>query len=203
MNYLQYLVDSFVKAYYAILEILIVNFFWVVFTLLIVTAPGAYAGLNYAMYQLAKEQPVNWRTFFDGLRQYWWLGWRWTIMNVLVALSLVLGYRFYGNFDHPLMLGLRGIFLGVGVIWALLQMYTFPLLIAQSDKRLITALRNSAVLYIKYPRATWLVLLILLALGLVSIWLRGSIWLIFLGSFSTFLIARTVVFLVECSDTNS
>ena len=62
---------------YGFTELLITNLLWVVFTLLIITAPAAFAGMYYATHTLAKEKSASWRTFFVGFKDFFWVGWRW------------------------------------------------------------------------------------------------------------------------------
>jgi hypothetical protein len=45
----------------------------------------------------------------------------------------------------------QGLFVGLLILWILLNIYTFPLLLEQSDRRLVVALRNSLVIYIRRP----------------------------------------------------
>lgn len=196
MRFIRYLGRSSVKLYYDITELLVINILWVLMMLPVITAPGAIAGLFYATNKLAKNEPFNARTFFEGFRNYFWLSWRWTILNFVVCITLYINYVFYLSMEGSNRKWLTGIVIGLGVIWAMLQLYIFPLLIEQSNKRLLVAVRNSVLLFFRHPGPTYAIAAVLFLFALISIWLFGIPWLIFLGSLSAYLITTTLMYVL-------
>ena len=83
MRFIRYLGRSSLKIYYDLFELLKINALWVLLTLPILTAPGAMAGLFYSINKLAKNEPINAGTFFEGFRNYFWVSWRWTLLNLV------------------------------------------------------------------------------------------------------------------------
>ena len=150
-SYFSALWDWLVEAYHSMAELVIVNMLWFGLTILVVTAPPAAAGLYYATNQMAHEKAIGWRTFFEGFREHFWMSWRWALANLLVASLIVVNYLFYQGFESAWSTWVQGLFVGLFILWVLLNLYTFPLLLEQEDRRLIIALRNSLVIYIRRP----------------------------------------------------
>lgn len=196
MRFVRYLGRSFVKMYYDIFNIIIVNLLWVLLSLPIVTAPGAMAGLFYATNKLAKNEVINSKIFFDGFRKFFWISWRWTLLNMTVFLAIYLNYDHYLNSDSPNAKWLIGIVIGFGMIWIILQLFIFPLLIEQSENTLLDAVRSSILLFLRYPGPAYLTTLLVAAFALVSVWLFGVPWIIFLGGMCAYLITTTLMYVL-------
>ena len=168
-------------------ELVVVNILWVLFTIPVVTAPGALAGAYYMTNQIAHRKPVSWRTFFEGFRRFFWLSWLWTLANLLAGLMVYSNYKFYQQFTGAWVTYVQGFALGVGILWLVLQLYIFPLLIEQEDRRLHIALRNSFVLLVSDPGIALILLLLLGIVAVLSLVLQVP-WLIITISFSTFMV---------------
>ena len=173
-------------AFDSMAELVIVNILWVLLTIPVITAPAALAGAYYMTNLIAHRKPVSWRTFFEGFRQFFWLAWGWTLANLLAGFIVYSNFVFYKQFSGNWVAYAQGIALGAGLLWLVLQVYIFPLLIEQEDRRLRIAIRNSFVLLVSSPG---LALLLIVLLGLVaglSLLLQIPL-LIITVSFSTFL----------------
>jgi hypothetical protein len=172
-------------------ELVVTNLLWFLFTVLLVTAPPAQAGLFYTTFQLSRGRYEGARTFFEGFRMYFWMSWRWVLLNLLVLAVIVANIWFYSGFRTQWSVWVMGFFLGLGLIWLMLQTFTGPLLMVQEDRRVLVALRNSAVLFIKKPLACINVFLIVLVLTGLST-LLGVPWLLLTGSLCAYLVQRTL-----------
>lgn len=188
--------EALQDAWDAALELILINLLWALFTVLIVTLPGAMAGLFYTANRLAHREVVGWRTFFQGFRQYFWLGLRWAALNLVILALLGFNFWFYGEIEPAWSEWLRGIFLGLIFLWVSLQLFTFPLLLEQEDQRVFTALRNSLVLYLSFPKYSLLVLFLTAVLAVISVLLQIP-WLIITVSLSAFLASRAAVQMIE------
>lgn len=168
-------------------ELVLVNVLWILLTIPVLTAPASLAGAYYMTNLLAHRKPVSWRTFFEGFRQFFWLSWRWTLTNVLAAFIVYSNFVFYRRFEGNWVIFMQGIALGFAVLWLALQMYAFPLLIEQEDRRLLVAWRNSLVLLVAKPGLALLLIILLSLVAGLSVILQVP-WLIITMSFSTFLV---------------
>jgi uncharacterized membrane protein YesL len=189
--------DVFVDAYYDSGPLIVANVLWFALTLPLVTAPPAAAGLYYVTNQLAHRRSANWRTFFEGFRTYFWLGWRWGLVNLLVLSVIGANYWFYARIVLNRAEWIEGIFLSLAMLWGILQTYTFPLLLEQKDRRMVTAVRNSVVLYLKYPAfSIGLAVLVLLLLVVSSLLLQPA-WIFLTAGLCAYLTNRGAIFLVD------
>jgi uncharacterized membrane protein YesL len=183
-------------AYDDFYKLVIFNLLWVITTVPVVTAPAAAAGIYFAANQMAHHEQVDWRTFFEGFRRYWRLGLRWIVVNLVAIALLVFNFWFYSQYPAQWAPWARGLFLGILVLWVLLQVYTFPMLFEQKDRRMRTALRNSAVLYLKRPGlviGTTLFLAVLLAVSTIIV----IPWFLFTAGIFVYLATRVAVFVVN------
>jgi uncharacterized membrane protein YesL len=183
-------------AWHALWELLVFNLLWLALTLPLVTAPPAAAGLYYATNQLAHEKEANWQDFFDGFRRYFWLSWRWMLVNLLAAALVFANYLFYGRLQAQWSSAVQGVFLGLLLLWVMLQLYTFPLLLEQAEQRVLTALRNSLVLYLRRPGfALGMAFFLMAALFLLTRFAWPT-WLVVTAGLSAYLSNRATIYLV-------
>lgn len=183
-------------AFDSMAELVIANILWVLLTFPVLTAPASLAGMYYLTNLLAHRKPVTWRTFFEGFRQFFWLSWKWALANLLVAFVIYSNYVFYQRFSGSWVAYVQGIVLGAGILWLVLQVYVFPLLIEQEDRRLRIALRNSFVLLISNPGLALLLIVILSLVAGLSVILQIP-WLIITASFSVFMANWTMLQALE------
>lgn len=188
--------DILIDAYDAWSELVVINLLWFGFTLLVVTAPAALAGLYYATHELSHARSGAGQNFLEGLRSGFWLGWRWTLLNLFVLAVLLANFLFYGSYRQSWSVWVQGFFLGLTVLWLLLQTFTFPLLFQMLDRRLLVALRNSLVLLMKMPWACVGLFLLLLLIAAISLPL-GVPWLLFTASLSAYLANRSVLYMLD------
>ncbi|HSO27116.1 MAG TPA: DUF624 domain-containing protein [Anaerolineales bacterium] len=184
--------EAFIDAWDAGLELVMINVFWFVFSVLVITLPPAQAGLYYATNQIAHREAISWRTFFVGFREYFWLSWRWTLLNLLVLIVIAANYIFYGRFDAGWARVVQALMPGLAGVWLALQTFTFPLLLEQADRRQWVALRNSAVLFVRFPLMGMTLLIVLLLFVAVSVLLQAP-WLVLTAALNAFLANRVVV----------
>lgn len=194
MRFIQYLGSASVKLYYDMRELLMLNMLWVLFTIPLITAPGAMAGLFFATHKLAKNEPISARTFLDGFKKFFWVSWRLTLLNIAVFFMAYLNFTYYQNMSGSKSKWPLGIVLGLSAVWAMIQIYILPLLIEQNSKQIFAAIRDSVVLLLRYPGPLYGTAIVLFLLSLISIWLIGVPWLLFLGSFSAALITTTLMY---------
>jgi hypothetical protein len=195
----RWLRDALVDAYYDAIPLVTTNVLWFLLTLPLITAPPAAAGLYYVTNRLAHGRSASWRTFFEGFRSVFWLGWRWALTNLLALAALSGSYWVYGRIGAEWSGWVQGVLIGLAVLWGLLQTYTFPLLLEQEEYRMLTALRNSIVLFIKYPVTSLGLALLLVLLLVVSTLLLPPAWLLATASLGAYLANRGTIVLTAHS----
>jgi len=157
------------------------NLFWLVLLIPVITVPLAFAGLYSCAHSIVHGESLEWRSFFTGIQKHFGASLRWTIANLLV--SFVLGfYTWFFKTESKPFAGpqsiLTGFALALALLWWILNMYTFPFMLAQEKPSYLNALRNSAVLFVKWPgEALGFTLFNFVVIGL-SLWLRFP-WLVF------------------------
>jgi len=185
--------ESLINIYYDLVPLVSLNIIWFLLTLPIVTAFPAAAGLYYATNQLAHQKGAGWKTFFDGFRIHFWLSWRWGLLNLIILIVLVSNIKFYGQLEAEWSVWLRGVIIGLSILWGIIQLYTFPFLLEQEKQRLSTALRNSMVLLATRPAPVLSVAFLSLVLAVLSTVIVLPAWFFFTASLSVYLANKVVI----------
>ena len=100
---------------------------------------------------LSYRREVSWRDFFAALRAHAWIGWKWGLLNLVVVGFFLVNFLFYSSLLGTTATLLTALLLGLFILWALVQMYCYPILLEQTELRIGWALRNAFVLLVKYP----------------------------------------------------
>jgi uncharacterized membrane protein YesL len=145
------------------------NVLWVLSAVLILPLPFATAGLAWAAAEIGEGKAINWRTFFQGGRRYWKPAYVWALVNLVVWLIISFNVNFYTQGNATWALLARSLIVSGTLIWALLQLYVFPLLIRQDEPSLKLAYRNALVLMARHPLVTLVVVLLGVALFALSL----------------------------------
>ena len=185
--------ETLINLYYDLVPLISLNIIWFLLTLPLLSAFPAAAGLYYATNQLAHQKGAGWKTFFDGFRIHFWLSWRWGLLNVIIILVLVANVRFYGQLEAEWSVWVKGVILGLSILWGIIQLYTFPFLLEQEKQQLSTALRNSLILLVTRPAPVLGVAFLTLVLAVLSTVIALPAWFFFTASVSVYLANKVVI----------
>jgi uncharacterized membrane protein YesL len=179
--------DKLVDTYVFVIPLVTLNLLWLLSSLPLVTCFPAVGGLFYATNQLAHGLPADRRTFIEGFRLYAGASFRWGVLNLLVAATLLSNIVFYSLYTATWSFLARGMLVVVGAVWAILQLYMFPLLLEQAQPSLRLALRNSLALALKRPLYSIGLTLLAAAVILISTLLVYPAWFFITASFCAYL----------------
>ena len=151
------------------------NLFWLVLLIPVITIPLAFAGLYSCAHGIVHGESVEWSSFFTGIKKHFSSSLRWTGANLLVLFVLGFYVWFFaeqGTTTSRLQTTLIGSCYVIAFLWGCINMFTFPFMLVQRRSSYLNALRNSAVLFLKWPgQALAFTLFNLIVIGL-SLWLR-------------------------------
>jgi hypothetical protein len=151
---------------------LVCNIVWLLSVLLIIPGPPVTLALFFYANQVVHDESVNVTDFFKAIPRYWWVGWRWGILNILVMALLIVDINFTGQQNQTsTAILINSIYVTLMAFWLLLQTYTLPFLFEQEKPSVLQALRNGVVMIGKNPFFSisfLIMLLLILALGTIS-----------------------------------
>jgi hypothetical protein len=169
---------SLCDVWFDLWTVLVCNIVWLISVPLIIPCPPVTLALFYYANQTAHEETVNISDFFKAIPRFWWTGWRWGILNLIVLAVLVGDIFLTSHQSHtPAAIFFNGIYFTAVAFWLLLQTFTLPFLFEQEKPSVLQALRNGVVMIGKnsFFSLSFLVLLLLtLALGAVAFMLSGA-----------------------------
>ncbi len=126
--------------------------------LLMLPAAPVTTGIQKATNRIANYLRVDNSFFWEGTRQYIGRGFLLFAINLLVPAAIIFNIWFYFNSQGWLpIIGVAWIWLLL--LWLLMGQYTFPLFWQQDSPDLKLVLRNSALLAVRHPLYSLLMLL--------------------------------------------
>ncbi|MDI7277790.1 MAG: hypothetical protein QME94_17560 [Anaerolineae bacterium] len=131
--------------------------------------PPITAGMLYLTNQVAHHKSIEFGMLWEGAKTYAVKSWLLTLINLVAAVLIATNFWFYGQFEAQWAVIVRGLFVGVGVLWCLIQVYVFPMLLEQQEPRLLLALRNAAFLTFASPITTLVLAVLMIVLAALSI----------------------------------
>lgn len=176
--------DSFRLTFQRIGLLLTINILWWLLSLLVFTWPLATAGLYHVSRRLTNievSEQTTWRDFFKGMRQYWLKSWQLALVDLALGGVITFGFWFYFNLEHSLLRWVALPIFYILLLWLGMQLYLFPLLIEQTDKRIRLVFRNALILTLGNVGLTVWLGLLLLSVILVSSVLTGPVLLILIS----------------------
>jgi uncharacterized membrane protein YesL len=172
--------------------VLVVDALWLLSNLLLIPGPPATLALTAYCNGIVAGEPLDHLDYWRYFKQSWGIGWKWGAFNLLVMTFLAGDFYITSRaLDFPGRKLMLGVYLGLGIIWLVLQLFALPFLYEQKTMRLRQAWGNSQVLLASNPG---FMLILLVGLGLVlliGIPLFGLT--IFFGPVFTSLVANLAV----------
>lgn len=180
---------------------LVCNAIWLFANLLIIPGPPATMALYYYANQKAHGEEVDHKDFWKALGRSWSVGWRWGAFNLFFLTFLVANIYLSSKITNlTFMSYMQGLYIAIGLGWFLLKFFALPFLYEQENKRIGTALRNSAVMIGRNPVFSLLILLFLLITLIVST-LVSLLSVMFGAIFTAFLGTRAILNRLELLNT--
>lgn len=166
--------------------LLIVNILWWLFSLLLITWPPATAGLFTVARRIVNPdeddlEETTWHHFFIGFKQYWLNSWPLAIVDLAGVIVIGIVFLFYFNNNIAILRLIAVPVFYIGLIWIGLQLYLFPILIAQETKDIRLVFKNAYILMMRNIIFSITFGLLLLSVILVSSTLLGPILLILIS----------------------
>jgi len=160
--------DRFLNKYYDAIPLFNVNLAWFLSSLALVTILPALGGLYYAMLRYSQDKNADWNIFWEGVKKHWLLSLRWGAMVLLGDLILAVNIWFSLNIEavwsiYTLLVGLM-----IGFVWITINQFSFPILLLQEEKKVLLAIRNGYVIFIRRPWDALKVVLLSLLITVVS-----------------------------------
>jgi uncharacterized membrane protein YesL len=131
----------------------------------LIPAPPVTAALYYVTSFIAREKRIEFNYFWQGLKAYYWRSW--VVAGILLAIGAIVTFAVYFYLNTPGTFFKVLAFLGIWALalWLAIQIYLFPLMVHQEDKRLQIMFKNGALLSLAYP---FFALGILISLALIT-----------------------------------
>ncbi|MEA3407653.1 MAG: hypothetical protein U9R48_06195 [Chloroflexota bacterium] len=132
--------------------------------------PVTMAGIYYVANRVAHATTFHFSDFVEGIKRYWWRALLWLLANGAFVLLIYMNLQFYPSvFEGQWVALVLGFWIAVFLFWVMMQIYFWPLLIAQEEPKMLLAWRNSAYLILANPFYAFFIFSFTLVLLAVSI----------------------------------
>lgn len=178
--------------YNGMISFVALNGLWFGAALTVVLFAPATAGLYAVAHSSVRGTGQHIDDFMQGARRDVWLSLRWLLANLLAGGVFAVNLGFYGSASGLVPKLILIALITLGLLWLAMQLYVWPFLLVQDDRRLRVALRNAAFLTLAAPVYT---LTLLAGAALAAIFSLATIapLALFLTSFLALLGSRAVL----------
>lgn len=158
--------DTVCDWYNGMVGLAAMNFVWLTLSLTVVLLPPATAGMYAVTHSIARGTGAHFSDYWSGMRRYALISYRWALVTISAGAVWVVCFRFYGTVPSNFGAVVQVILAAAGLVGLAVQLYVWPFLMVQTEKRLRLALKNALFLTLANPAYT-LLLLGTVALALV------------------------------------
>ncbi len=159
------------------IPLVVVNLLWALMVLTVVLGPPATFGLYAVTHELRQGRSRGAAGLLEGLRKYFWVSWRWALLNLVVLSVLTVSYVFYSQIGAVWSGALSGITLLTAAVWLIVQFYAVPFYMEQEQQTLRLALRNGLFTTLAAPGYTLVLALAAALLVVAGVILVGPLFL--------------------------
>jgi uncharacterized membrane protein YesL len=138
---------------------IVANLFAVLLSLPLLTAPLALAGLAHMAHAAHNAPTAHPDDFWRGVRRYFGHGLLLGGLNIAFWGVLYVNFAVYAQQTGALFILLRGVWFIAALTWLLMLLYVFPLLEEMERQHLGMALYNAALMVVKNPLFSVVILL--------------------------------------------
>lgn len=175
-----------------LLFLLVLNVLWLIAQLTLVLGPPMTVSLYVVARKVMQGELVDFRDITGALRQHLAAAWAWGALQVIVYGVLGFNLFFYASAHGQLVLILRYAWTLLLLAWFTLNLYYWPLYLAQEDRRMTTTLSNAGkmiLLNLRFTLVYSLLALFLIAVSIFSGFLLGAVMMAWLALWGNLVVA--------------
>jgi uncharacterized membrane protein YesL len=143
----------------------------------LILAPPVAAGISVITNRMAQEKRVGWAFFWEGLREHFWRSYAvlgvWVIVAFLLAFNVYFYFRNTGSFLQYFSF----VWASLVLIWVSFLPYLLPVMLETEPPALRIIYRNAIILSFSQPLYTFMLMIQLLLLGVLTWYLPFLLFL--------------------------
>ncbi len=171
-----------------LLFLLALNFIWLLAQLTVILGPPSTVALYTVAQRVLDKDIVDFGDFWQALKENFGRSWIWGAAQIVIYLVLVYNLFFYAGKEGVVYLALRYAWTLLLLFWFAINLYYWPLYLAQTDRRFTTTLSNAAKMALINPGYTiaYSLLALLFIVGsMISGLLLGAVMGVWLALWGT------------------
>lgn len=156
----------------------------------------ASAGMHFWANRLARDERLEFSLFWEGLRTFWWPALKLMAISHVGFFLLLVNALFYIRSDAAVLQAFGMVWLYATYFWLSMQLYQMPLLMEQEVRRVRLVLRNSFFLALREFLPTFILVVVLTFLVIVSMFV-ALLLVMLIGGLAAIISARALHSLLE------
>jgi uncharacterized membrane protein YesL len=161
------------------------NLLFFLLCLPVITAPAAWAGLIRLSHRVQTQPNPSLDDFWQGFREHFWRSSGLGLISLLIVILNISNFLAYSGASGLLATLMRGVWIGIPLLWFSLLLYVWPLLEEMQEPNLRGALRNAFFMFLQNPFFTLALWPVVLLLFFLSFMLPVAFALITMSSIAT------------------
>lgn len=145
--------------------LILFNLAWLALQAPVITGPPATAAMYCIARRVAAGELISVRDGSDALRQMFWPGLKWGLMNLVMVAAVVGNFWFYQNAEGALWIVVRLIWGMVAVGWLAVNIFYWPFWLVQATPGIRPTLFNGLLILAKRPIFALIIVLLTLLIG--------------------------------------
>ncbi len=172
--------------YFEMGSLVVLNIYWLLFSLTIILLPAATLALYFAVREMqAAERDYSHKLFFKGLKMYVVKGWRWFLPNMLLISLFITNILLFWVENNTITILVKAGNLAMLLLWLWFQTFLLPLMMEQEQQTMRLALSNALAVFFKQPGLYGITTLFVWLLLIISLILMMP-WVVITISFSAY-----------------
>ena len=135
----------------ALMHMTFFNMLWILTQFLVITGPPAPAAMYVLAMRFIERDLIIPKDFFVELKHMFLPAWKWGALNLLIVGLFVINFIGSINEQGEIWFCLRYVWMGVGILWYILNLFYWPFWLSQEDRRLTNTYRNSFAMLLRMP----------------------------------------------------
>ena len=173
------------------LFLLALNFLWLLAQMTVILGPPSTAALYIVTQHVLDGSIVGFGDFWRAIKGNFVNSWIWGAAQIIVYSVLVYNLFFYWGKEGVYFLALRYAWTFLALTWFTINLYYWPLYLAQVDKRFTTTLTNAIKMVLLNPGYTIFYSLLALIFIVVSVFsglLLGAVMAVWIALWGTLVV---------------
>jgi uncharacterized membrane protein YesL len=150
----------------------------------LIPVPPITGALYAVTTKIAREKRIEFADFWTGFKENFWLSWKLGAIVLVSGAILAVDISFYFRQENVVYTAIAFLGMWALLLWLAVQIYLFPLMLIQEDRRVRLIVKNGGLLALAYPLYALIILVVTVLVTALSVFLvilLPTLWMPFVA----------------------